>query len=563
MNIVRFLLNACGRIHNASPPRRQRESAMRPIVIALLLALAAPVPARASFLEFLEAKIDGADGVDGLQKAQDAVVSPDGLNLYAVSEGDSAIVTFARDAATGTLAFQDILRDGVGGIDGLASSADVAVSPDGANVYVTGAADNAIAIFARDAATGALAFVEQVKNGVDGVQGLSIPEDLVVSPDGSNVYVAAFGNQSVLSFARDTVSGKLAFLGRLSNGVGGTSNVSFPSGMVISPDGLHVYVSCSGSDSVAVFARTGASGALTFVESQTAGVGGVTGIEGTFELAISPDGRHLYVGGADNDTLAIFARDAATGTLQFIESLQDGVGGIDGLDFPSDLQVSPCGARVYVTGFSDNSLAVFDRDPATGTLTVLEIVRDGIGGAQGLVGANTVVLSPDGASVYTTARTSNAVAAFRLAVAPATTSTTTTTTSTSTTTTLPGCAPAPAAGCVAPGGASFTLEIGAKPERDNLAFSWRETPISVATFGDPTTTTGVRLCVYASGDLVLDALAPAAGTCGGTPCWVATGTTGFRYTDPGATSGGLRRIVLRAGTNPKITVKGKGARLTP
>src|SRR5262245_52514819 len=162
---------------------------MRPIVIALLLALGAAVPARASFLDFLEAKIDGIGGVDGLLKAQDAVVSPDGRNLYAVSEGDDAIVTFARDPGTGALAFQGILRDGVGGVDGLASSADVAVSPDGKNVYVSGAGDDAIAVFARDAATGALEFVEQQKNGVAGVQGLSVPEGLVVSPDGTDVYV--------------------------------------------------------------------------------------------------------------------------------------------------------------------------------------------------------------------------------------------------------------------------------------------------------------------------------------------------------------------------------------
>src|SRR5262245_26914940 len=129
---------------------------MRPIVIALLLALGAAMPARASFLGFLETKTDGVGGVDGLLQAQDAIVSPDGLNLYAVSEGDDAIVTFARDPAIGTLAFQAMLRDGVGGVDGLASAADVAVSPDGANVYVSGSGDDAIAVFARDAATGGL-----------------------------------------------------------------------------------------------------------------------------------------------------------------------------------------------------------------------------------------------------------------------------------------------------------------------------------------------------------------------------------------------------------------------
>jgi hypothetical protein len=163
--------------------------------------------------------------------------------------------------------------------------------------------------------------------------------------------------------------------------------------------------------------------------------------------------------------------------------------------------------------------------------------------------------------VYTTARTANALAVFRLAAPPVTTSTTTTTSST--TTTIQGCAPAPVAGCVAPNSASFTLKVGAAPERDSLSFSWRGTTIPVAAFGDPTTSTAVRLCVYASADVVLDVLAPAASTCGAKPCWMVTDTTGFRYTDPDATSDGLRRVVLRAGTNPRIAVNGRGARLTP
>ena len=139
---------------------------MRPIVIALLLALGAAVPARASFLGFLETKTDEVGGVDGLFKAQDAVVSPDGRNLYAVSEGDDAIVTFTRDPAIGTLAFQEILRDGVGGVDGLASAADVAVSPEGAHVYVSGSGDDAIAVFARDDLKPGLVHAARVARGV-------------------------------------------------------------------------------------------------------------------------------------------------------------------------------------------------------------------------------------------------------------------------------------------------------------------------------------------------------------------------------------------------------------
>jgi len=117
-------------------------------------------------------------------------------------------------------------------------------------------------------------------------------------------------------------------------------------------------------------------------------------------------------------------------------------------------------------------------------------------------------------------------------------------------------------GCVAPKASSFTLKTAPTPERDTLSFSWRGTTIPVSDFGDPTASTDVRLCVYANGGLVLNAVVPAASSCDGTPCWVATNTTGFRYTDRDASSDGLRRVVLRAGTNPKIAVNGRGPRLT-
>src|SRR5262249_2049044 len=66
------------------------------------------------------------------------------------------------------LVFVQALQQGIGGVDGIEIPWSAAVSPDGANVYVAGWESYAIAVFRRDATTGALEFVEKKENGVDG-----------------------------------------------------------------------------------------------------------------------------------------------------------------------------------------------------------------------------------------------------------------------------------------------------------------------------------------------------------------------------------------------------------
>ena len=93
------------------------------VIIALIFSLLvyAASPAHA-VIAFVEAYVDGTGGVNGLAMAQDVVVSPDGKHVYAVSEGDDAVIRFDRDdAATGKLSFVRALTDGVAGVNGIAA----------------------------------------------------------------------------------------------------------------------------------------------------------------------------------------------------------------------------------------------------------------------------------------------------------------------------------------------------------------------------------------------------------------------------------------------------------
>ena len=60
-----------------------------------------------------------------------------------------------------------------GGVSGLSGADDVGVSPDGDNVYVASFRDNAVAVFARDPMTASLTFLQEERDGVNGVDGLA------------------------------------------------------------------------------------------------------------------------------------------------------------------------------------------------------------------------------------------------------------------------------------------------------------------------------------------------------------------------------------------------------
>jgi hypothetical protein len=125
--------------------------------------------------------------------------------------------------------------------------------------------------------------------------------------------------------------------------------------------------------------------------------------------------------------------------------------------------------------------------------------------------------------------------------------------------------------CAGPanGRSFFLLKTGDPDGADRLVFRLPGVDgVSVADFGDPTTTTDYALCVIQADEdlgtrLLLSARAPAASTCGGRPCWKAT-RRGFRYADRRRTSDGLASVVASAtGGTGRFRVIGRGSRLSP
>jgi 6-phosphogluconolactonase (cycloisomerase 2 family) len=240
---------------------------------------------------------------------------------------------------------------------------------------------------------------------------LARPFALAVSPDpnGAFVYAGDFTNAveggAIDVFSRDASTGQLARVQTLSHAASTVDGLDKVRWLAISPDGRSLYVSSQGDNTLGVFQRDAGTGMVASVQVLQHGVGGVAGLVDPWGLQVSADGAYLYVashGTGLDGSVDVFARDADTGMLTALDSIAQADVGFEN---PDDVALSPDGLRVYVTaqgelGPYDGKLAVFSRDAGTGDLALLGVLTDGTDGVEGLKGALAVAASADGRSVY-------------------------------------------------------------------------------------------------------------------------------------------------------------------
>ncbi|UGS34232.1 beta-propeller fold lactonase family protein [Capillimicrobium parvum] len=202
--------------------------------------------------------------------------------------------------------------------------------------------------------------------------------------------------------------------------------------VAVSPDGRYVYVAAARSNAVAILRRDRRSGRLTQARGArgciaAGGAGGCATAEvlgWPNSVAMSPDGRDVYVTSRDSDAVTVFRRDARTGALTEAGCVAAGGAGScaagRGLDGPDVVVVSPDGRNVYVGAFSGNAVAVLARDRSTGALSqasgtsgcVAADATEGCATGLALTAVEGMAVSRDGRSVYAASAISGAVAVF-------------------------------------------------------------------------------------------------------------------------------------------------------
>jgi DNA-binding beta-propeller fold protein YncE len=227
-------------------------------------------------------------------------------------------------------------------------------------------------IFADDLSAGTVTPIPAPESG--GIQ------SLVISPDGSRVYVAfKDGTLGTLDTVSDSYLGTPVALGWTSS----------PVEMVVTPDGQNLYIAESGSNQVVeVDAATGAQ------------VGTPIPTGPVLNMAISPDGSAIFIDGGDQSS-SVGVISTATNTvsltpIQLIPSSSPIAATATTSSGVGAMAMSPTGAALYVVTSTSAGPAVAVIDPSTdavvGTLVTLPATSQPAG----------LAVSADGSELYLT-----------------------------------------------------------------------------------------------------------------------------------------------------------------
>ncbi|RYC47259.1 beta-propeller fold lactonase family protein [Pectobacterium zantedeschiae] len=196
----------------------------------------------------------GSDTIP-LKSPSGIVLSSDGKSAYISNLGNHSITVLSRDAETGSLSYVSTINKSTIAVDAnsaeipkddryLTALQDIVISPDNRFVYVSSNTQGTVSIFSRDSDTGALTYAGTMdlynsESHVPAELRATSLREIVISQDGSALYVAAFGSKSLLVFARDADSGALTYRNSVELSVNTANHLA------VSADGKNIYAGVS------------------------------------------------------------------------------------------------------------------------------------------------------------------------------------------------------------------------------------------------------------------------------------------------------------------------------
>jgi outer membrane protein assembly factor BamB len=341
-------------------------------------------------------------------RAYSVAVSPDGKTVfvtgYTTTASGQDYATVAYNAATGAQLWAARYNDPSND----SAAVEVAVSPDGTAVFVTGTSGVDYATVAYNAATGAQLWVARYDGfGSGGNYGHSV----AVSQNGKTVFVIgnSLGTNNGYDYATvayNAATGHQLWAKRYNGASGGDrgANAVAVSGSTVFVTGSSYGGSTAGYD-YATVAYSAATGAQLWVKRYD---GPGSGGDQAYAVAVSPSGGTVFVTGytdtnsnSSGFVYTTIAYSAATGTQQWVSSYN---GPAKSTSEAYAVAVSPDGSTVYVTGTSiggagvGNEYATVAYNAATGAQLWVQRY-DGAGGGSH---AFSVAVSPTTGTVFVT-----------------------------------------------------------------------------------------------------------------------------------------------------------------
>jgi len=214
---------------------------------------------------------------------------------------------------------------------------------------------------------------------------------------------SSFKNSLIIiySFGKDSANYKDTVV------VSGTGNLPLPNLFLVDTAGFFGGVLINDTRDVAMVTVKNSGGIAAQATGVTPSNAAFSIVSPSFPQTIKPDSAKTFIVRfallsevTVTGTLTFSTTDAAhpnlvfnvsgtgmlpnAGTLSYVEYVKDDSAGVNGLNSPRSLAVSPDGAHEYAAGFSENAMAVFSRNPVSGSLAFIEYHKDDSAGVSGL-----------------------------------------------------------------------------------------------------------------------------------------------------------------------------------
>jgi 6-phosphogluconolactonase len=293
-------------------------------------------------------------------------IHPNGNTLYSIS-GDA----FSEDLRHGTISayrinsesghLQLINENSVVG----RGPAHVSVDPLGRFVYVSNYSEGNLSVFKVNEDGSLSEAIDVVYHEGSSIhprrQGAPYVHSIIPSNDGKFIYVSDLGIDKIMIYEVGS-TGELspAQVPYVENTPG-----SGPRHFAIHPNGNYAYSAEELTSTVAVFTLDQNTGALSQVQRVNMLPEEFEGSNTAADIHISPDGLYLYASNRGHDSLVIYRIDEKTGTLTFVGHEPSGGG------HPRNFMIDNRGEFILVANRDNDNVVMFRRDKNTGELALI------------------------------------------------------------------------------------------------------------------------------------------------------------------------------------------------
>jgi len=287
-------------------------------------------------------------------------LTPNRKFLYSVDENNGTVVAYSVNPTNGTLNFLNF-KSAVG-----QTTAFIVVDPTGSNVMVANYNANNVNN------GGTVSVFPILTNGFLGTVTATVADPGIshahcIAIDGNNhfVFVVDLGLDQVRCFVFDPVAGTLTTNTTFITQVGPGAAAVGPRHMTFDPLYQRAYLICQNSYTVIGFNYDSTNGILTPFQTNSTVTNGMSGGNGTAEIAVHTSGKFLYGsnrGTSPSSTIVVYSINPTNGFLtQVQQQATDAT--------PRNFAIDPTGAFCIVAAQGGNSVKLYSINQQTGKLT--------------------------------------------------------------------------------------------------------------------------------------------------------------------------------------------------